>query len=119
MITREGIKPDPKKIQGIVDIRIPTTTTEARALIGMVQYYSDMWPRRSHTLDPFTESARVPKGRNILFNDALEYYSTEIKRLVSEFVLLGYPDRTIPFTVHADTSDKHLGAVISQNNKPI
>ena len=37
VITGEGIKPNPKKVQGIMDIGRPVTTTEARALIGMVQ----------------------------------------------------------------------------------
>ncbi len=43
IITREGVMPDPKKIQGIVDLERPKTTTEVKALIGMVQYYRDMW----------------------------------------------------------------------------
>ena len=30
-----------------------------------------------------------------------------------------YPDWKMPFIVYIDASDKHLGAVISQNNKPI
>ena len=50
----EGIKLDPKKVQGIVDIGQPATTTEAQALIGMVQYYRDMCTGRSHVLDPLT-----------------------------------------------------------------
>ena len=33
--------------------------------------------------------------------------------------LLSYPDFTKPFNIHTDTSDYQLGAVISQNNKPI
>ena len=36
LIAREGIKPVPKKVQGIMDLIQPTTTTEDRALIGMV-----------------------------------------------------------------------------------
>ena len=36
VITREGIKPNPKKVQGIMDIGRPTTTTEARFIIGMM-----------------------------------------------------------------------------------
>ena len=54
VITMEGIKPDPKKVQGIIDIGRPSTTTEVRALIGMVHYYSNMWHRRSHILAPLT-----------------------------------------------------------------
>ena len=30
-----------------------------------------------------------------------------------------YPDWKLPFTFHNDDYDKQLGAVISQNNKPI
>ena len=52
VITRGGIKPDPKEVQGIMDIRRPATTTEAQAPIGMVQYYRDMCPMRSHILAP-------------------------------------------------------------------
>ena len=37
VITQEVMKPDPKKVQGIIDLKRPTTTTEARALTGMVQ----------------------------------------------------------------------------------
>ena len=48
IITREGIKPNLKKVKGIMDIGRTATTTEARALIGMVQYYRDMCPRRYH-----------------------------------------------------------------------
>ena len=44
VITREGIKPDPKKLQGIMDFGRPYTTNKARALIGMVQYYRYMCP---------------------------------------------------------------------------
>ena len=72
VITREVIKPDPKKVQGIMDIGRPATTTEARELIGMFQYYRDMWPRRSHVLAPLIEAVSGRKGRKILCIDALE-----------------------------------------------
>ena len=62
-MTREVIKPNPNKLQGVTDLFRPSTTTEAQALIGMVQYYMDMWTRRYHILSPLTEAASVPKGR--------------------------------------------------------
>ena len=63
VITREGIKPNPKKVQGIMDLVRTDPTTEARELVGMVQYYMEIWTRRSHVLDTLTEVASVPKGR--------------------------------------------------------
>ena len=39
--------------------------------------------------------------------------------MVSTDTLLNYPYWKLPLTVHTDASDKQLGSVISQNNKPI
>ena len=39
--------------------------------------------------------------------------------MVSAETLLNYPDWTINLTLHTYDSDKQLGAVISQNDKPI
>ena len=106
VITREFIKPNPKKVQGIMDFGQTSITIETRALIGMVQYYRYIWPRRSHILAPLTESVSGPKGGNILWNDALESSFKELKCMVSAETLLSYPDWKLPFTVHTDTSDK-------------
>ena len=72
VITREGIKPDPKKVQGIMYIGLPSTTTKYRALIGMVQYYRDMWPMRSHVLATLEEAASGLNSRKMLQNNTLE-----------------------------------------------
>ena len=65
------------------------------------------------------EAARCPKGRKIIWNDAIEDSFKELKRMVSDETLLSYPDWNITFVVHTNYSDKQLGYVISQNNKPI
>ena len=78
-----------------------------------------MWPRRSHILAPLAEADSRLKGRNILWNDALEISFKELKRMVSVETLLSYPYWKLPFTVHTDASDKQLGSVIIKNNKLI
>ena len=85
----------------------------------MVQYYRDIFPRRSHVLDTLKEVSRNPKGGAILWNEDLEVAFCELKCMVSAKTLLNHPDWTIPLPVHTYASYKQLGAVISQNDKII
>ena len=50
ILTRDGIKPQSKKIEAILAINPPTNVKELRRFLGMVQYYRDMWMRRSKSL---------------------------------------------------------------------
>ncbi len=55
ILTREGIKPQPEKVQVILMINPPNNIKELRHFLGMVQYYRDMWGRRSEMLAPLTD----------------------------------------------------------------
>ena len=54
-ITRAGIQPIPKKVNAIRDIATPKTVRDVRKFVGMVNYYRDMWIRRSYVLAPLTK----------------------------------------------------------------
>ena len=43
----------------------------------------------------------------------------KMKQIVAKEVILSYPNFSKDFEVHTDASDKQLGAVISQDHKPI
>ena len=85
----------------------------------MIHYHRDMWARRYHILDTLTEADSGPKYGKILWNYALEITFKELKCMVSAETMISYLDWNILFTFHTDASDRQLGAVISQNNKPI
>ncbi len=55
ILTREGIKLQPKKVQVILALNLPSNIKELRHFLGMVQYYRDMWARRSEMLAPLTD----------------------------------------------------------------
>ncbi len=55
ILTRERIKPQPKKVQVILVLNPSNNVKELRHLIGMVQYYRDMWARCSEMLAPLTD----------------------------------------------------------------
>ena len=54
-ITREGIMPTPQKVKAISNIAVPKTKKQLRSFIGMINYYRDMWIRRSEILTPLTQ----------------------------------------------------------------
>jgi hypothetical protein len=45
ILTREGIKPQPKKVQAILALSPPNNVKELRHFLGMVQYYRDICGR--------------------------------------------------------------------------
>ncbi len=55
ILTREGIKLQPKKVQAILTLNLLNNVKELRHFLGMVQYYRDMWARCSEMLVPLTD----------------------------------------------------------------
>jgi len=116
-ITREGIQPQPKKIQAMLNIAPPTNKSALRSFIGMVNYYRDAWIRRSDVLAPLAALC----GKNAKWNwtDVHQKSFDTMKRIISRDVLLAYPDFSKKFEIYTDASDKQLGAVITQAGRPI
>ena len=128
LISREGIRPQISKVRAIQRLKIPRTVRDVRKILGLVQYYRDLWPRRSHTLAPLTElvstkglSTEIKKNklRPIKWTEKCEKAFLEMKRLVNREVLLAYPRFDVPFEVYTDASQYQLGAVITQLKKPL
>ena len=95
----------------------PTTKRQLRRFLGMINYYRDMWRRRSHILAPLTAmcSAKV----KFVWHDKEQKAFEEIKAIMSRETLLAYPDFSKDFHVYTDSSDYQLGAVIMQNDRPL
>jgi hypothetical protein len=55
ILTRGGIKPQQKKVQAILVLNPPDNVKELRHFLGMVQYYRDMWAKRSEMLAPLSD----------------------------------------------------------------
>ena len=116
-ITRQGIQPVTKKVDAILNIAVPKTRKELRRFIGMVNYYRDMWIRRSDTLAPLTKL--VSSAEKWIWTDEQQKAFETMKQILSRETLLSYPDFSKPFDIHTDASHTQLGAVLSQDGKPI
>ena len=117
IVTRDSIQPTPKKVAAINAIQIPKTRKELRRFIGMINYYRDMWPKRSEILAPLTQlsSSAVPWK----WTDEHTQAFNKIKKVIAVDTQLTYPDFNEEFVIHTDASHTQLGAVISQKGKPI
>jgi len=116
-ITQEGIKPLSKKVEAINNLAAPKTQKQVRAFIGMVNYYRDMWIRRSETLAPLT--ALTSKNVKFKWTDVEQKAFDTMKRIMARETLLAYPDFNKEFHIYTDASKVQLGAVIVQDERPI
>ena len=48
LVTREGIRPQQKKNQGILNITEPKTQKQLRSFVGMVNYYRSLIPNAAY-----------------------------------------------------------------------
>ena len=55
VLTRDGIKPQHKKVAAILALKPPTNVKSLRHFLGLVQYYRDLWEKRSDMLAPLTD----------------------------------------------------------------
>ena len=116
-ITRKGIRPVTKKVHAILRLKTSTKRKELRKFIGMVNYYRDIWPQRSHILAPLT--ALTSPATPWRWTDQHQQAFDEMKRVITRETLLAYPDFNEVFEIHTDASLYQLGACISQKGKPI
>jgi hypothetical protein len=116
-LTRDGIQPQPKKVEAILRIAPPKTKRQLRHFLGMVNFYRDVWRRRSHLLAPLT--GLVSDKTKFIWGEEQQRAFDEIKRVISKETLLTFPDFNKEFHIYTDASDFQLGSVIMQENKPI
>ena len=81
-ITREGIMPTPQKVKAIKNIAVPTKKKQLRSFIGLINYYRDMWIRRSDILAPL--AALTSKQAKWEWTKQHQQAFDTIKKIVSE-----------------------------------
>jgi hypothetical protein len=96
----------------------------------MVQYYRDLWARQSDMLAPLTslvgecgqtKSTRAKGTKKVPWHwDKVHQRAFDhVKATIAKDVVLAYPDYSKVFEIYTDASSKQLGAVITQDNRPI
>ncbi len=117
-------------MQATLAIQLPTNVKELRHFLGMVQYYRDLWARWSKMLAPLTSlvgecgqtkvtRAKGTKKAPWQWDEDHQRAFNHVKATVAREVVLAYPDYSKVFEIYTNASSKQLGAVITQDNRPI
>ncbi len=117
-------------MQAILAIQPPKKVEELRHFLGMVQYYRDLWARRSKMLAPLTSlvgeysQTRVTRAKGTKkapwrWDEVHQRAFDHVKTTIAREVVLAYPDYSKVFKIYTDALSKQLGAVITQENRPI
>ena len=109
--------PDPKKVQGITEMTVPTDKQQLQSFLGMVNYMGTFIPNLSH----HTELLRAMLKKDNVFHWGEQQTQSfqQVKTLIAKAntTPLRYYDRNLPVTVQADTSLRGLGACLIQQHK--
>ena len=94
----------------MTNINAYTSKMEVQKFIGVMNYYHNMWARRSHMLAPLTRitSTRV----NFKWTKIKQDDFKKIKRIVARDTLSTYSDFNEEFKIHTNAIKLQLGAVI-------
>lgn len=118
IVTQNGIKPNPKKIECVINFPLPNTTKQIKQFLGLTGYYRKFIKDYSLIAKPMT--IFLKKGAKINSTDQRYQHSfNTFKKLLTNDPILVYPDFSKPFTLTTDASNFALGAILSQDDHPI
>lgn len=112
VISAEGVKADPSKVEAVRGWPVPRNQTEVRSFLGLASYY-----RRF--MRSFAEIARplhqlTEKGKKFHWGEDCQRAFFTLKSCLISAPVLAYPDPLKQFILDTDASNVGIGAVLSQ-----
>lgn len=118
LITEEGLKPNPNKIEAIKNVGIPKTQREIKSFLGLSGYYRKFVKDYAKVAQPMTKYLK--KNCKVNSNDPNYIEAFEkLKNLITSHPILRFPNFEKTFTLTTDASNYAIGAVLSQEGHPV
>ena len=111
-ISHNQVKPDPQRLQPLLNLPPPSTAKELKRVSGMFSYYSKWISKFSEKASALLHASTFP-----LDDDALNTF----QRLKDDFAkgCLGAIADDLPFEVETDASEFALAVILSQDGRPV
>ena len=112
LISGEGIKPLPEKLESIKEMPPPTTPKEVKQFLGLIGYYRKFVPRFANVARPLTNLARLDQPFE--WSDKCQASFELLKEALIKEPILRFPDPNKPYTLYTDTSKYAWLCVLTQ-----
>lgn len=128
VISADGIKPDPKKVEAIINYPVPTTVHSLRSFMGLVNWFHRSLQDLAKLAGPLTDLLAGPNvsRRKSAATDITHRWTPActtafeaIKHALATAAVLKLPDLNQPFQLITDASDYALGAILLQDGRPV
>ena len=117
----DGVCPDDDKVAAIVDMGPPTSVSQLRQFLGMVNYLGLYLPNLHKVLKPLNDLLR--SDVTFQWGPAQDDSFNQVKGLLMSEPVLAYYDMNKPTLISADASSYGVGGVLMQQHdnvwKPI
>ena len=117
ILTLEGLKPDPWKVNAIVDMPDPTDAQSLRRFLGMVNYLAKFLPRLSEETEVLRKLTE--KDAQWCWLPAHADSMACVKDMIVSAPVLAYYDATKPVVIQCDSFQSGLGAALLQEGRPV
>ncbi|GFV82683.1 hypothetical protein TNCV_1619121 [Trichonephila clavipes] len=107
LITAEGSRPLPEKVQAILNYKLPETIHDLRTFLGMINFYRRYLKDAAKTQAPLHELLKGVKKdrRKVLWTEDTRRSFEKCKTDLAEAALLSFPRSGLPLSLCTDTSD--------------
>lgn len=112
IISADGVKPNPTKVEAAERFKRPTNEKKVREFLGLAGYYRRFIKNFAGKAKPLTDLLK--KDTPFVWEEAQENAFKILKKELCEGVTLQYPDFKKPFIVTTDASEYAVGAILSQ-----